>query len=228
MSSVSTPRTDTRGRRRRPISKPLRALSTALVVLIPTIAIAGDIKGTVMEASGAGVRRRGEAKVTPGSKDVVVWITGSGASAVPAARLVLAQRNMEFSPSVLVVVAGQTVEMPNEDDLAHNVISSSNAKRFNLGIYPKGESKLVTFDQVGLVDVRCSLHKRMRASILVVPNLHFAMATAGGSYQITGIPAGRYTVKTWKPGTVETLQEIDVPDRGEVVRNVSIGAALAK
>jgi plastocyanin len=213
--------------RRRPIVESLRAVCTALVTLLPAVAFTGDLKGLVTEEHDAALRRPAAAKGTPASKDTVVWVTGIRAAEAQGTSMVLAQRNMTFSPSVLVVVQGQTVEMPNEDDVAHNVISSSAARRFNLGIYPKGESRQVTFDQVGLVDVRCSLHKSMHASILVVPNAYYALTAVGGSYQIRGVPAGRYTVKAWRPDTQETLQEIDVPANGEVVRNLSIGAPVA-
>jgi plastocyanin len=213
---------------RRPIVGSLRAVCAAMWTLLPAAAFAGDIKGTVMEEHDAGLRRPAAATATPASKDVVIWVTGVRTSVAPGTSQVLAQRNMAFSPSVLVVVAGQTVDMPNEDDVAHNVISSSPAKHFNLGIYPKGESRQVTFDQVGVVDVRCSVHKRMRSSILVVPNAYYALTAVGGSYQIRGLPAGRYTLKAWRPDTLEASQEIEVPGSGEVVRNFSIGAALAK
>jgi plastocyanin len=213
---------------RRPNVESLRAVCTAMLTLLPAVVSAGDLKGMVMEEHDAALRRPAAATATPANKDVVIWVTGIRTPAVRGTSPVLAQRNMTFSPSLLVVVAGQTVEMPNEDDVAHNVISSSAAKRFNLGIYPKGESRQVTFDQVGVVDVGCSVHKRMRANILVVPNAYYALTAAGGSYQIRGVPAGRYTVKAWRPDAPETSQEIDVPANGEVVRNFSIGAALAK
>jgi len=119
---------------------------------------------------------------------MAVWIDGLSASALPRETPVLSQRNIQFSSQLMVVVIGQTVDMPNEDDVAHNVYSSSSAKPFNLGIYPKGGTRHVTFDRVGTVDVRCSIHRRMTARIVVVPNSYYALTAIGSRYQITNVP----------------------------------------
>src|SRR5215510_14092004 len=117
-------------------------------------AIAGNIKGKVTGQVGA----------------VVVWVEGVQGSEVPANKPSISQRGMRFFPSLLVVVVGQTVQMPNDDNVAHNVFSFSPTKKFNLGIYPKGEIKEVKFEQSGMVDLFCSIHKQMKGKILVVPN----------------------------------------------------------
>src|SRR5262249_39814956 len=116
----------------------------ALMTIGLSQASAGDIKGKVDGKAGS---------------TVVVWVEGIRKPAVVKKRAAISQTGMRFSPSLLVVVAGQTVEMPNDDNVAHNVFSYSPAKKFNLGLYPKGESKTVTFDQPGLVDLFCSIHR---------------------------------------------------------------------
>jgi plastocyanin len=57
------------------------------------------------------------------------------------------QRDTAFVPAVLVVPPGATVDFGNEDPFFHNVFSYSQAKRFDLGRYPAGESKAVTFEE---------------------------------------------------------------------------------
>lgn len=163
--------------------------------------------------------------ITAGEVDsgaVVVWVDGPKAAEPPAAKLVLTQRDMAFSPHLLVAVAGQTVLMPNEDDLAHNVFSISDPQRFNLGIYAKGETKSVVFAQPGLVNVQCSIHKRMNAKILVVPDAHFAQVESGRAYHIREVSAGQHTLKIWREGFAEAQREIAVPDRGDAIINVTL------
>jgi plastocyanin len=150
-----------------------------------------------------------------------VWIDGLSASALPEERPVLSQRSVQFSSPLIVVVAGQTVDMPNEDDVAHNVYSSSAAKPFNLGIYPKGGTRHVTFDRVGVVDVRCSIHRRMSARIVVVPNFYYAVTTIGGRYQIANVPAGAYRLHAWAQGFSELEQWINVPEKGDLILGLS-------
>jgi len=86
---------------------------------------------------------------------------------------VITQKDATFSPHVLPVVVGTTVEWPNRDDIFHNVFSYSEGNAFDLGLY-KEEIKTVPFNKVGRVDVFCSIHSKMHCIILVLPNPYFA------------------------------------------------------
>jgi len=59
------------------------------------------------------------------------------------------------------------VSFPNQDPFFHNVFSLSPAKTFDLGSYPSGETRKVTFDKSGTVDVECAIHPHMHMSITV-------------------------------------------------------------
>lgn len=160
------------------------------------------------------VSSTGEARST---QDVpaVVYIAGPVAGA-PEARpsgLELAQRGEAFRPPLLVVPVGARVGFPNGDNLFHNVFSYSRPKRFDLGRYPRGESKTVTFDKPGYVKVLCEVHKWMRAGVLVVDNPYYAVVEASGRVRLDGVPAGRYTL------VLETFDRraqavVDVPQGG--------------
>ena len=122
---------------------------------------------------------------------------------------------MQFSPRVLTVVAGQTVTFPNEDDVAHNVFSMSSAKKFKLGIYPKGDTREVTFEKAGIIDLFCSIHRHMHAVIVVTPSEHFTETALGEKYSISGIPAGEYDVKAWNAAYKSVTVKVTVPASGE-------------
>jgi plastocyanin len=145
----------------------------------------------------------GELAGRAGEGYVAVWLEGSLPKDVPAP-ITIAQRGVKFTPDFVVVVAGQRVEFPNEDNVAHNVYSASDAKQLNLGVYEKGESRSVVFEQPGLVQLHCWLHKRMNADIIVVPNRFHADARSG-TFRITGVPAGTYRlVAMLRDGTRRT------------------------
>jgi plastocyanin len=200
----------------------LCSIAAAILVGMAGPAGAGTIKGLVtLEAPSA---KHGSSELQP-TLPAAVWIDGPSASALPKARPVLSQRNVQFSSPLLLVVVGQTVDMPNEDDVAHNVYSSSPAKLFNLGIYPKGGTRQVTFDQVGTVDVRCSIHRRMSARIVVVPNSYYALTAIGSRYQITNVPAGAYRLHAWAQGLPELEQWINVPQNGDLILGLSLARA---
>lgn len=77
------------------------------------------------------------------------------------------QKGKAFSMKTLTVKVGDTVNFLNKDDFFHNVFSLSDAKFFDLGSYPQGESKSVVFDQVGTVEVECAIHPEMRMIVEV-------------------------------------------------------------
>lgn len=109
----------------------------------------------------------------------------------------LNQRGLIFRPLVLPVLAGTTVDFPNGDDLFHNVFSYSQPKEFDLGRYPKGQMKSVTFDKPGVVNVYCDIHSYMYATILVLSNPHFTVPDESGHYELAGIPPGSYRLHLW-------------------------------
>ena len=90
----------------------------------------------------------------------------------PHARL--DQRDESFVPHVLAIVAGTTVDFPNNDRTYHNVFSLSKTRSFDLGRYAAGHSKAIRFDRPGIVRVFCDIHSHMSAFILVFAHRYFA------------------------------------------------------
>ncbi len=84
-----------------------------------------------------------------------------------AAEYEVVQKNKEFTPKELNIKVGDTVKFTNEDNFFHNVFSLSDLKTFDLGSYPKGEFKSVTFDKAGKVEVECAIHPSMLMTINV-------------------------------------------------------------
>lgn len=130
----------------------------------------------------------------------VVYLEGS--SARPASlpkKQVLLQKDLMFSPGVLAVQVGTTIEFPNGDPTYHNIFSYSPAKRFDLGRYRPEERPIPsqTFDTPGLVTLRCDIHDHMRALILVLDTPHFVTTDTDGRYRLSGIPPGNYQLKVW-------------------------------
>jgi plastocyanin len=186
----------------------------------------GRIEGTV-EISAALTARRPQFRIyaDPGSgavppppprradalaaevHNVIIYLEGDSAS-LPAspARMAaarrgrIAQHDERFSPHVLAVLAGATVEFPNDDDFYHNVFSLSGAagpKGFDLGRYPKGASRSWTFPRPGTVQVSCHIHSDMSAVLLVLSNPFFASPDEEKHYVIDDVPEGEYTIVGW-------------------------------
>jgi hypothetical protein len=121
---------------------------------------------------------------------------------------------MQFIPHVLPVVAGTTVKFQNSDPTPHNVFSPD-FEKYNLGTWPKGQSKDYTFSKCTKFPCAytqlCRVHPEMEGFVVVLPNPYFAVSDKEGKFEIKGVPAGQYTVAVWhpklkaqpKPATVE-------------------------
>lgn len=61
----------------------------------------------------------------------------------------------------LTIKAGDSIRFLNGDPWFHNIFSLSELKTFDLGSYPKGQSKSVTFEKPGHADIECAIHPGM-------------------------------------------------------------------
>jgi plastocyanin len=132
--------------------------------------------------------------------DAVVWVDAPGPRPGATRPVVLDQRNLKFSPHVLAVQVGTTVQFPNNDRVFHDVFSFRDGKRFELGLYPVGAVKHVPFDRPGLSRVFCNIHPGMAAYILVVDTPHFAISDRNGHFLLPDVPPGTYAYHAWRPG----------------------------
>ena len=132
--------------------------------------------------------------------DAVVWLEIREAVSSNGRRAVLDQRNLTFEPRVLAVKVGTSVELPNNDRVFHNVFSFHDGKRFDLGLYPVGTAKRLTFDRPGLSRIFCNIHPGMAAYVLAVDSSYFAVSDLQGRFTIAAVPQGTYTYHAWRPG----------------------------
>jgi len=81
---------------------------------------------------------------------------------------IVGQKNKAFTVLKLKVKVGETVGFRNDDPYFHNIFSLSPVQAFDLGSYPQGQTRKVTFNKEGKVDVECAIHPEMRMVIEVV------------------------------------------------------------
>jgi plastocyanin len=219
--------------------------SAGIFLVACGVVSAGTIVGSVRATGKAGVDESGDAggayasrkfKFVPkvdysAMRDFVVYIEGSfGTNVAPSTNVTsvatrrIAQHGAMFTPHVLPVMVGTTVEWPNDDAIFHNVFSVSDAKNFDLGLY-KGNppNKRIAFDKPGRVDVFCSIHSDMHCVVLVLENPYFAPTDGDGNYKILDVPPGKYKVKAWHERLPADEREITVPESGEVRVDFTLG-----
>jgi plastocyanin len=152
---------------------------------------------------------------------VVVWLEPTGVPAAkpaPAAmRARMIQKDKTFTPHVLAIPVGATVDFPNFDPIFHNAFSNYNGKTFDLSLYAPGTTKSVVFSKPGVVRVFCNIHANMSAVIVVLDTPYFDVSKRTGAFEITGVPQGDYGLRVFHERATETtLNALD--------RRVSVSA----
>ncbi len=183
-----------------------------LVSCFPLCVYGGKLHGTISTAE----------ELKESQSAVVVWVEGLKDDEAKSQSRIISQAGLQFLPRVLAVSVGQTVQFPNEDDVSHNVFSLSEAKKFKLGIYPKGESRDVTFEKTGIIDLFCSIHRHMHAVIVVTPSSHYCQTELGNGYEIDNIPSGKHTLKIWNSKLKVITKEFEMPASGTLELNLSL------
>ena len=119
---------------------------------------------------------------------------------------VLDQQNCLYMPYVMGIQAGQPLQIQNNDSTLHNVhCVAKNNPEFNLGQPVKGmkSEKVFTKPEV-MVQFKCDVHPWMFAYVGVVDHPFYAVTKEDGSFTLTGLPPGEYTLEAWhhKGGTL--------------------------
>jgi plastocyanin len=157
-----------------------------------------------------------DGEVLADHRDVVIFIDGIESTSQTESEThvppKVSHKGREFSPKVLPIARGSTVNFFNDDNVFHNVFSLSKAKPFDLGIYPTGTTKLIQFDKPGLVKLYCNIHPKMVSSILVLNNAFFDVSDSDGSFDIQGLPSGTFTIRVWHEQASESSQQITIKD----------------
>jgi plastocyanin len=175
--------------------------STILLATLSSPLLAGSLAGTV---KCVGARN---------NADAVVYVDKIAGKTFPppAAHARIDQKDMVFTPRVLPVLAGTTVDFLNSDPLLHNVFTPDKcAEKFNLGTWPTGKVKSYTFKQPCAATLLCNVHPEMEAFVVAVSTPYFAVTDKSGAYSIQDIPDGTYTVNVWHPRLKETTQQVSV------------------
>ena len=147
-------------------------------------------------------RQQGQgAGALPSSADVVAWLTPAQGSSPPPAshksQFVLAQKDKQFTPHILVVPTGSYVEFPNLDPFFHNVFSLFNGKRFDLGLYEAHTQRSVLFDRDGVSYIFCNIHPEMGAVVISLSTPYYGVSSRDGSIILHDVPPGRYRLHVW-------------------------------
>jgi hypothetical protein len=150
----------------------------------------------------------------------------------PSTPVKLDQDGCHYKPHVLGIQTNQKLSITNSDPTQHNIHPTPkknpewNQSQAN-GAPPV--EKTFAVSEV-LIPVKCNQHPWMKAYVGVMKTPFFAVSAADGTFTMTGVPAGTYTVAAWKEGgangTEKTIQ-VKVDANGTAKADFSFGEAAA-
>jgi plastocyanin len=117
----------------------------------------------------------------------------------------LIQKDKTFTPHVLVIETGTTVDFPNYDPIFHNAFSNFSGQLFDIGLYAPGSSRSFRFQRSGTVRIFCNIHPTMSAVILVVDTPYFTVSGRDGKFEIAGVTPGEYRLNVFHERASENM-----------------------
>ena len=187
--------------------------------IVGRVTLTSKVRGTAMPSTAYPGRTvsQHEPPSIPEIRNVVVYLKDVVYhGTLPLKKAELRQVHETFVPHVVAITRGSSVDFPNDDSIFHNVFSLSGAATFNLGRYPKGQSRPWKFTKAGIVKVFCDIHSHMSATILVLDHPYFTVPELDGTFELANVPSGQYTIVGWHERVGERIETVRV-ERGKSV-----------
>ena len=140
-------------------------------------------------------------------------------------KVTLDQKGCEYQPHVLAFPAGSTVEILNPDGILHNVHSYSKVNSpFNMAQPKFKKAMQVKIDKPEAIEVKCDVHGWMHGWLVATPNPYFAVTDKSGSFKLTDVPPGSYTVEVWHEKLGKATQKVTVKAKEDAKVNFEMAA----
>jgi hypothetical protein len=152
------------------------------------------------------------ADTSSGLKNVIVFIQDAPPAPPPSTQpVILDQIGCVYVPHVIAIQTGQTLRIKSSDNLMHNVdIQSSLNPQANFGFPAPGQHDFSFATPEPPFPVKCDVHPWMSAWIGVFNHPWFAVSASDGSFTISHVPPGNYTLIAWQEALPQQQQQITV------------------
>jgi len=192
-----------------------------------TVQLDGDVGDSAVittrdaEVCGAALADSSIVHIGNALANVVVWLSDvtQGKPLPIERRTEITNEDCQLVPRVQAVVVGTTVNVLNEDRLAHTTRFVRGGVGDTLAMVPlTDEGQVVPNEHIaataGMIAVSCAQHPWTRGYIAVLESPYYAITDSTGSFRIDSVPPGKYHLVAWhERGKTRVEQEIEVrPD----------------
>ena len=127
----------------------------------------------------------------------------------------LNQQGCRYTPHVMGIQVGQTLQITNSDPTLHNIHATPSDDggntEFNMGQVPGVPPFERTFESVEImVPFRCDVHGWMNAYIGVLDHPYFAVTGEDGMFDVSTLPPGDYVIEAWHERLGTQTQNVTV------------------
>ena len=131
---------------------------------------------------------------------------------IPSEPVVLDQDKCRYTPRVLGVRVGQSLQIRNSDPLLHNVRSNGVINQaFNKSTPLEGVSFNHTFaTREVMVPFKCDVHGWMSAYVGVLDHPYFGTTAPDGKVVLGNLPPGTYTIEAWHEQLGPKTQQVTI------------------
>ncbi len=145
-------------------------------------------------------------------ENVVVYISaGADDANAPSQAVTFTQKGCQYIPHVLVMHAGQELDVVNADQTSHNIhpLAKTNHE-WNKSQPPGAPPIKDKFDQPEFISVKCNIHPWMHGWFAVLKTNHYSISGDNGGFTLPNLPPGKYTVTAWHEEYGTKTQDVTI------------------
>jgi plastocyanin len=133
------------------------------------------------------------------------------------------QQGCIYSPHVVALMTGDSLEVTNKDSVTHNINAMSQRKQGWNETQVQGGPPIVrhfSIEEIPMT-VKCNMHPWMRFYAAVINHPYFQVTGKDGQFALRNVPPGTYTLTAWHETFGTKKQTIVVQPKQEQAASIT-------